>query len=184
MLLVLLLAGLFACNGSSSAPAAAPPKDAAAKSAIEERLVTELSPSADRAGRQRNDIINRAIDQNYDVYAAPEGYFYEILTPGDFANLEEGDIVSVHYRGNFLDGREFDNSRKRKAPFRFRVGDMISAWNLGLQQAKPGGSIRIITPSELAYGAEGLVSSRGDTLVPAHTILEFVIDNIEIHEEL
>lgn len=184
MFLVSLLSGLFACNGSSSAPASAPPKDAATKSAIEERLITELSPSTDRAGRERNAIINRAIDQNYDVYAAPEGYFYEILTPGEFGKLAEGDIVTAHYRGNFLDGREFDNSRKRKAPFRFRLGDMIPAWNIGLQQAKPGGSIRIISPSALAYGAEGLVGPRGDTLVPAHTVLEFVIDGIEIHEEL
>ena len=181
--LVSILAGLFACNGSSPAPASAPAKDAATRSAIEERLITELSPSTDRAGRERNAIINRAIDQSYDVYAAPEGYFYEILLPGEYANLEEGDIVSAHYRGSFLDGREFDNSRRRKAAFRFRLGDMIPAWNLGLQRIKPGGRIRIISPSALAYGPDGLVGPRGDTLVPANKVLEFIIDDLEIHEE-
>jgi len=182
--MVLLLAWLFACNGTSSAPASAPAKDAATNTAIEARLITELSPDNDLAGRQRNAIINRAIDQNYDVTAAPEGYFYEILEPGEFAKLEEGDIVSAHYRGTFLDGREFDNSRRRKAAFRFRLGDMIPAWNLGLQRISPGGSIRIISPGTLAYGAEGLVGPRGDTLVPADSVLEFIIDEVEIHEEL
>lgn len=174
---------VIACACSSPAPASAPEKDAGTKSAIEERLITELSPTNDLAGSQRNAIINRAIDQHYDVYAAPEGYFYEILSEGEFGTLDSADIVSVHYRGTFLDGREFDNSRKRGQPIRFRVGDMIDAWNLGLQRIQPGGSLRIITPSSLAYGADGLVSPRGDTLVPANAVLEFVIDDIQIFEE-
>lgn len=174
---------LLACNDSSNAPAAAPEKDAAIKSAIEERLITELAPTNDRAGRERNAIINRAIDQSYDLMAAPEGYFYEIIKPGEYQNLMEGDIVSAHYRGNFLDGTEFDNSRKRGNPLRFFVGGLIPAWNLGLLNVKPGGSIRILSPSALAYGADGLVSPRGDTLVPAYTVLEFVIEGIEIYEE-
>lgn len=179
----ILLLTLSACSGSSSAPATAPEKDAATKSAIEERLISELSPTTDRAGTERNAIINRAIDQNYDVYAAPEGYFYEVLDPGEFTPLLTGDIVSAHYRGSFLDGTEFDNSRKRGAPLQFHVGGLIEAWNLALLRAKPGGSIRILSPSALAYGAEGLVGPRGDTLVPAHTVLEFVIDDIQIYEE-
>ena len=182
-LLALSALVLTACSGPSPAPASAPEKDAAVKSAIEERLIMELAPTDDRAGRERNAIINRAIDQNYDVVAAPEGYFYEILEAGEYDKLIEGDIVEAHYRGNFLDGTEFDNSRKRNKKLRFFVGGLIPAWNLGLQNARPGGSIRILAPSALAYGADGLVSPRGDTLVPAHTVLEFVIDDIEIFEE-
>jgi FKBP-type peptidyl-prolyl cis-trans isomerase len=183
-----LLAGtlwltFFACSNSSPAPAAPPEKDAVTKSAIEDRLISELSPSSDRAGKERNAIINRAIDQNYDVYAAPEGYFYEILDPGEFTPLLTGDIVSAHYRGLFLDGTEFDNSRNRGTPLQFYVGGLIEAWNLALLRAKPGGSIRILSPSALAYGPEGLVGPRGDTLVPAHSVLEFVIDDIQIYEE-
>ncbi|MEM9526870.1 MAG: FKBP-type peptidyl-prolyl cis-trans isomerase [Bacteroidota bacterium] len=173
----------IACSNPTPAPAAAPAKDAATKSAIEERLITELAPSDDRPGRQRNAIINRAIDQNYDVYAAPEGYFYEIISPGEYSTLAEGDIVEAHYRGRFLDGTVFDDSRKRGNKLRFYVGSLIPAWNLALQRIKPGGAIRIISPSALAYGADGLVGPRGDTLVPAHTVLEFVIDAIEIFEE-
>ncbi|WP_116106707.1 FKBP-type peptidyl-prolyl cis-trans isomerase [Lewinella sp. IMCC34191] len=160
-----------------------PERAAEERSAIEERLITELSPVDDLAGRQRNAIINRAIDRNYDVYAAPEGYFYEVVDSGEYSYLAEGDILTVHYSGRFLDGTEFDSSQRRGDPLRFRLGDLIPAWNLALRRVRPGARLRILTPSSLAYGAEGLVSPRGDTLVPADEPLEFLIEDIRILEE-
>lgn len=155
----------------------------AERSAIEERLVTELSVGDDLADRQRNAIINRAIDENFDVRAAPEGYFYEIIEEGSYNPLREGDIVSVHYTGRFLDGEEFDSSRRRGDPLQFRVGDLIPAWNLALQRVRPGARLRVLTPSALAYGSDGLVSPRGDTLVPRDEPLEFLIEDIILLEE-
>ncbi len=154
-------------------------KDEATRSAIEERLIMELAPTDDREGRQRNAIINRAIDGNFDVYAAPEGYFYEIIDSGSTVGFAEGDYVATHYRGSFLDGRVFDDSRRRGDKLSFRLGDLIPAWNLAIPRVKNGGSIRIFAPSELAYGADGLAGPRGDTLVPAHSVLEFVIQDVE-----
>ncbi|NJC25461.1 FKBP-type peptidyl-prolyl cis-trans isomerase [Neolewinella antarctica] len=177
----LLALSLAFCGNPKPAPLSigAPEKDEATRSAIEERLITELAPTDDRAGRQRNAIINRAIDQNYDVYAAPEGYFYEIIAPGATVGFVTGDYVAAHYRGSFLDGKAFDDSRSRGEKLGFRLGDLIPAWNLGVQRIKNGGSIRILAPSNLAYGPEGLVTPRGDTLVPAHTVLEFLIEEVE-----
>ncbi len=179
---VFLLLTLGGCKQGADA-GADPPKSTSERSLIEERLITELSPSADRAGRERNAIINRAIDGNFDVYPAPEGYFYEILDPGNYGFLQPGDLVEAHYTGRFLDGREFDNSHRRNQKLRFRVGDLIPAWNLALPRLKPGGRLRLFAPSALAYGADGLVSGRGDTLVPAHTPLEFLITDLQILEE-
>ncbi len=184
MRLLLFLLPVFLCTcGPAAGEAGEPVRDATEKSAIEDRLITELSPSDDLAGRQRNAIINRAIDRNYDVYAAPEGYFYEILSPGEYNDLAEGDLLTVNYVGNFLDGTEFDNSHRRGSPLQFRLGDLIPAWNIALQRVKPGARIRILTPSDLAYGATGLVGPNGDTLVPADTPLEFLIEDITIREE-
>lgn len=179
----LLLLVLCACETSVSPGQPQVARTETEQKTIEERLITELSSADDPAGRQRNAIINRAIDRNYDVYAAPEGYFYEVLDSGRYSPLAEGDIVSVHYRGSFLDGEEFDNSFGRNEKLRFRVGDLIPAWNLALQRVRPGGRLRILTPSTLAYGPEGLVAPDGDTLVPASTPLEFLIEQIEIFEE-
>ena len=181
-LLVALLTLLYTCDRAPE-PTQDAERPAEVRGAIEERLITELSPSDDLTGRQRNAIINRAIDRNYDVYAAPEGYFYEVLDTGQYNALVEGDIVSVHYVGSFLDGTEFDNSFKRGTPLRFRLGDLIPAWNMALQRVRPGARLRVLTPSALAYGAEGLVAPNGDTLVPANTPLEFLIEEITILEE-
>jgi FKBP-type peptidyl-prolyl cis-trans isomerase len=178
---LLLVVALTSCGGDEAPEA--PTVDEVTRAELEARLIPELSPAQDRAGQQRNDIINRAIDQAYDIIPAPEGYFYEILEPGEYNLLAEGDIVTAHYRGQFLDGTIFDDSRKRGEPLRFTVGSLIEAWNLALLRVRPGGAIRILSPSNLAYGAEGLVGPRGDTLVPAHTVLEFIIDEINIHEE-
>ncbi|PPK88613.1 FKBP-type peptidyl-prolyl isomerase-like protein [Neolewinella xylanilytica] len=172
---------------SSCGPSTPPDDDSdrapAERSAIEERLITELSPTEDLAGRQRNAIINRAIDRHYDVYVAPEGYFYEVLDSGNYNPLASGDIVSAHYTGWFLDGTQFDGSRRRGEPLRFRIGDLIPAWNLALPRVRPGARLRILTPSSLAYGTEGLVAPDGDTLVPANEPLEFLIEEITILEE-
>ncbi len=184
MRLLSFLSVLLLCTCGPAEPESREPvRDAEQKSAIEARLITELSPSDDLAGRQRNAIINRAIDRNYDVYAAPEGYFYEILDPGQFNDLVEGDLLSVHYVGNFLDGTEFDNSHRRGSPLAFRLGDLIPAWNIALQRVKPGARLRLLTPSALAYGPEGLVAPNGDTLVPADTPLEFLLEEISLREE-
>lgn len=181
-LLVFLAAALTACGDGRDFPAQNG-LDEVTREKIESRLIAELSPAQDRPGRQRNAIINRAIDQLYDLTPAPEGYFYEVLEPGEYNLLAEGDIVTAHYRGQFLDGSVFDDSRKRGDPLRFTIGSLIEAWNLALQRVRPGGAIRILTPSNLAYGADGLVSPGGDTLVPAHTVLEFLIEDLTIHEE-
>ena len=180
----LLCVLLVVACGSDTEPAP-PARDEATASAIEARLITELAPTDTRAGRERNAIINRAIDGNFDVYAAPEGYFYEILEPGTVAQLDSGTLVAAHYRGSYLDGTVFDDSRKRGEKIRFRTGaEMIPAWNLAIPRLKDGGSIRLFVPSALAYGAAGLVTGKGDTLVPAHRVLEFEISDVRMVEEL
>lgn len=152
------------------------------RATIEARLINELSPDEDRPGRERNAIINKAIDKVWDLHAAPEGYFYEIINTGEGSPAMMWDAVKIHYQGNYLDGQVFDDSRKRGQKLAFKVGQMIPAWNYGLQRLAPGGRMRIIAPSELAYGENGLVAANGDTLVKAHQVLIFELDGLEITE--
>ena len=90
-----------------------------------------------------------------------------------------GDYLRAHYRGAFLDGKVFADSRALDRPLEFYVGNMIDGWNEGLQLIAPGGKMILLVPSALGYGADGLVTSRGDTLVPAHAILRFEIEVLE-----
>lgn len=179
--LLALAAFLTSCGGEQPA-ANAEPIPAERRAAIEARLIGELSPSDDLAGRERNDMINFAIDEMWDVQPAPEGYFYEIVDEGEGEPLMEGDLVSLHYAGRFLDKSTFDDSRQRGKPLEFYVGQMISAWNLALPRIKPGGRLRLLVPSALGYGPAGLVNARGDTLVGAYRVLAFEIESIEVKE--
>lgn len=146
---------------------------------ISARLYGELTADSSRAGRERNAIINFAIDEVIDLQAAPEGFFYQILEPGTGELIEWGDEVRVHYRGRFLDGREFDSTYERNRPLEFYVGNLIPAWNQGLQLLRPGGRMLLVSPSDMAYAAEGLVTPKGNTLVPPHTVLVFELEVLD-----
>eukprot|EP00966_Prymnesium_polylepis_P307992 7117766-Prymnesium_polylepis.1 len=64
------------------------------------------------------------------IRAAPEGANHP----------PAGARVTVHYVGSLLDGTQFDSSRGRGQPFEFKlgVGQVISAWDLGVASMRQG----------------------------------------------
>jgi FKBP-type peptidyl-prolyl cis-trans isomerase FkpA len=91
--------------------------------------------------------------------------------------VKDGDTVSVHYTGAFLDGRKFDSSVDRGQPFSFTVGagEVIKGWDQGLIGMKVGGQRELLIPSDLAYGEQGAQGA-----IPPNTPLYFQIQLIEI----
>ncbi len=182
----MILAFLFsACGSPADEGAVGGDATEATRPAVDEdALILRLSPDLvadpqDQAGTDRNLIINYAIDHLLDVQATPSGLYYRILSAGEGEPIEWGDRLRVHYRGFFLDGREFDSSYGRDQPLEFYVGNMIDGWNEGLQLLRPGGKILLLIPSELAYGREGLQDSKGKYLVPPDKVLAFEIEVLE-----
>lgn len=185
-----LLLGLFlllsACGSSGDKAAANEARGVpeVAPAVDEDALIMRLSPDlvADpqtQAAVDRNAIANYAIDKLLDVRSTPSGLYYQILQEGEGALIQWGDRLRVHYRGFFLDGREFDSSYGRDKPLEFYVGNMIAGWNEGLQLLRPGGKALLLIPSELGYGAEGLQDSKGKYLVPPDQVLAFEIEVLE-----
>ncbi|MEQ6119884.1 FKBP-type peptidyl-prolyl cis-trans isomerase [Reichenbachiella sp. MALMAid0571] len=107
-----------------------------------------------------------------DVQTTTSGLRYIITREGtgNFPEVEE--LVVVHYKGSLLNGNTFDSSYDRGAPFTytFGVGQVISGFDLGVQQISEEAKGTIIIPSYLAYGRSGSGS------IGANEVLVFEIE--------
>lgn len=87
----------------------------------------------------------------------PSGLRYQFITRGDGVASKKGKTVSVHYKGQLLDGTVFDSSYKRNQPIEFTLGtgQVIPGWDEGIQLLSVGDKARFVIPSNLGYGAKG-----------------------------
>jgi FKBP-type peptidyl-prolyl cis-trans isomerase FkpA len=104
------------------------------------------------------------------VITTKSGLQYIILREGKGERPGATDIVKVHYRGAFIDGKEFDSSYKRNESIKFPLNRVIKGWTEGLQLMKPGAKFKFFIPSDLAYGE----NDRGT--IPGNSSLIFVVE--------
>jgi FKBP-type peptidyl-prolyl cis-trans isomerase FkpA len=104
------------------------------------------------------------------------GLVYRSLKDGAGASPSATDVVKVHYRGTFPDGREFDSSFKRNAPAEFPLNRVIPCWTEGVQKMKVGGKAKLTCPSAIAYGARGTPGGP----IPPNATLVFEIELLGI----
>ena len=97
------------------------------------------------------------------------GLRYQILQEGNGTKAEKGKTVSVHYKGQLVDGTVFDSSYKRNQPIDFAlgVGQVISGWDEGIQLLSVGDKARFVIPGDLAYGSRGA----GGVIPPNATLI-------------
>lgn len=109
------------------------------------------------------------------VITLPSGLQYEVLHAGDGPKPGPTDIVSVHYKGALIDGREFDSSYRRGQPASFPLNRVIPGWTEGLQLMPVGSRYRLFIPPELAYGSHGAGGA-----VPPNATLVFDVELLGI----
>jgi FKBP-type peptidyl-prolyl cis-trans isomerase FklB len=138
-------------------------------------IVDARKETARRNLEQGNKFLEKN-KQEPGVVTLPSGLQYAELQAGKGNPPGLNDTVAVHYRGTFIDGREFDNSHRHgDAPINFRPEQVIPGFREALTKMKPGSKWRIFVPSELAYGAEGMPPG-----IPPNTALIFDIDLVSI----
>jgi len=94
------------------------------------------------------------------VVTLPSGVQYKILKAGKGKRPTDADFVECHYRGNLLDGTEFDSSDPGK-PSTMKVSSLIPGWKEALKLMPVGSKWQLFIPSELAYGIRGVGSEIG-----------------------
>jgi len=108
--------------------------------------------------------------------AMAAGLQYVSLREGTGPSPTAADSVKVHYRGTFLDGREFDSSYKRGEPAVFPLRGVIKCWTEGVQRMKTGGKAQLVCPPQLAYGERG-----AGAVIPPNATLQFEIELLEVN---
>lgn len=86
------------------------------------------------------------------------GLMYEDVKVGTGEVATAGDMVSVQYTGWLTDGTKFDSSRDRNEPFSFKLGAgrVIAGWDEGVAGMRVGGERKLVIPSDLGYGDQGV----------------------------
>jgi FKBP-type peptidyl-prolyl cis-trans isomerase FkpA len=105
----------------------------------------------------------------------PSGLVYRSLKDGTGASPSASDVVKVHYRGTFLNGKEFDSSYTRGQPAEFPLNRVIPCWTEGVQKMKVGGKAKLTCPPAIAYGAKG-----AGGVIPPNSTLQFDVELIGI----
>ena len=100
------------------------------------------------------------------VKALPKGIYYKVLREGRSSSarlLPEGrknqesakptvrSIITAHYTGRTIDGKQFDSSRGG-VPLACRLCDLIEGWIIAIQQMHISDNWELYIPAEMGYG--------------------------------
>ena len=105
------------------------------------------------------------------VKPLPKGMYYKVISVGsnDGKHPTKRSVVTVHYTGCTIDGKQFDSSLGG-VPVAFRLNELIEGWIIALQHMCIGDKWEIYIPSELGYGK---YSQPG---IPAYSTLIFELE--------
>ena len=103
------------------------------------------------------------------------GILYSVIAEGSSTKSPlPNSVVTAHYRGTLINGREFDNSWKRSYPEAFRVSDLIEGFQIALTHMYIGDRWLVYIPWVKGYG------KRSSGPIPAFSTLIFEIELISI----
>jgi FKBP-type peptidyl-prolyl cis-trans isomerase FkpA len=137
-------------------------------------FVATLLTTSMGAAMAQDDVIAKAAAEKGAI-KTDSGMVYQSLTEGKGPSPKATDIVQVHYKGTFPDGKEFDSSYKRGQPTEFPLNRVIKCWTEGVQRMKVGGKAKLTCPPSLAYGDKG-----AGGVIPPNATLQFEVELISI----
>eukprot|EP00695_Tsukubamonas_globosa_P003360 TRINITY_DN590_c0_g1_i1.p1 TRINITY_DN590_c0_g1~~TRINITY_DN590_c0_g1_i1.p1 ORF type:complete len:120 (+),score=10.49 TRINITY_DN590_c0_g1_i1:98-457(+) len=102
------------------------------------------------------------------------GVTINTIVAGDGRTMpKKGHTVVLHYVGRLPNGVEFDSTRKRNRPFKFRlgVGEVIRGWDEGIAGMSIGQRAELTMSPDFAYGEKGFPG-----LIPPNSAVIFDVE--------
>ena len=127
------------------------------------------------AAKPMNEVAAKAAKETGAV-VTDSGLVFRSLKDGSGPSPKATDVVKVHYRGTFPDGKEFDSSFSRNAPAEFPLDRVIKCWTEGVQRIKVGGKAKLTCPPGIAYGERGTPGGP----IPPNATLQFEVELLAI----
>lgn len=106
---------------------------------------------------QEAEAVRQVNDMSEGFDETSNGVRYLIKKAGNGKAVADAKQVVVHYTGMLVDGKVFDDSRKRGQPAKFDIGAgrLIPGYEEGLMKLHEGSEARLVIPPQLAYGSYG-----------------------------
>lgn len=125
---------------------------------LQERLRQERMQAFEALAEENQSKAEEFLAENRGksgIVALPSGVQYRVIEEGDGSRPGLEDMVTVHYRGSKINGREFDSSFRRGVPAVFQVNSVIEGWQEVLPLMREGAEWQVFLPPELAFGVRG-----------------------------
>jgi len=106
------------------------------------------------------------------------GVYVKNLQKGAGKKIKSGDLISINYKGSYINRIEFDNNYKESA-FTFTYGtpgQVIKGLEIALNGMRKGEKSKIIITSQLAFGEEGSSTH----IIPPFTTVVYELEIINV----
>lgn len=143
---------------------------------IQEMFKTRMESVSKNKKSEGEKFLADYLKKNPEAKKTESGLVIHTLTAGTGEMPRETDTVEVHYHGTLTDGTVFDSSVDRGQKITFPLNRVIKGWTEGLQLVKTGGKVRLVIPSELAYGDNGAPPK-----IPGGATLVFEVELFDIN---
>ncbi len=154
LLPICLLFVLVSCGGDNSSNSQ-PPK------------------AVDYTAQNEADIKTYIEENKLDATRSDTGLYYVTTELGDGAQPTATSDVTVAYKGYFLNGETFDESKPEGITFNLQ--QVIKGWTEGISYFQEGGNGMLLIPANLGYGS---FNRNG---IPGGSVLIFDIELLSVN---
>jgi len=116
-------------------------------------VATSCKKDTDQSPIDRELILKYVLENQLQGQFTDSGLYYVISVPGVGAHPTLSSTVTVTYHAYTLGGTTIDQGDFKT----FKLANLIAGWQEGIPLIGEGGKIKLIVPSQAAYGDQVLV---------------------------